>query len=63
VRSEAHRFGGSHAQRDLIEQTLLAAAADAGDRGLTAHLLDERRRRKPHTPLTAWWQRRSGVPG
>jgi len=63
VRSEAHRFGGSHAQRDLIEQTLLAAAADAGDRALTAHLLDERRRRKPHTPLTAWWQRRSGAPG
>ena len=27
VRSVAHRFGGSHAQRDLIDQTLLAACA------------------------------------
>ena len=27
VRGKAQRFGGSHAQRDLIDQTLLAAAA------------------------------------
>jgi len=57
VREAAHRFGGSHAQRDLVSQTLLAAAARAGDRGVAQHLLDERRRTKPHTPLTEHWTR------
>jgi hypothetical protein len=57
VRAHAHRFGGSHAQRDLIAQTLLAAAARAGDRGAGLSLLDERRRSKPATPLTAHWAR------
>jgi hypothetical protein len=55
VRTAAWRFGGSHAQRDLVAQTLLAAAAQAGDRSAGQALLDERRRAKPHTPLTAHW--------
>jgi hypothetical protein len=61
VRTLAWRFGGSHAQRDLVAQTLLAAAAEAGDRGAGQALLDERRRAKPHTPLTAHWARRLGA--
>lgn len=61
VRSLAWRFGGSHAQRDLVAQTLLAAAAQAGDRGAGQALLGPRRRAKPHTPLTAHWARRLGA--
>ncbi|HEX6704418.1 MAG TPA: tetratricopeptide repeat protein [Albitalea sp.] len=59
VRAQAHRFGGSHAQRDLIAQTLLAAAAACGDKALARMLLDERRRDKAHTPLTEEWTRRT----
>jgi hypothetical protein len=60
VRAVAHRFGGSHAQRDLVAQTLLAAAARAGDREVARQLLDERRRHKAHTPLTEHWARQCG---
>jgi hypothetical protein len=42
VRSYAHRFGGSHAQRDLINLTLVEAAARAGEHRLAAALLTER---------------------
>lgn len=55
VRDSVRRVGGSHAQRDLIAQTLLAAAAQAGDAAAGRALLEERRRGKPHTPLTAYW--------
>ena len=30
LRSQAHRFGGSHAQRDVIDLTLIEAAARDG---------------------------------
>ncbi len=60
VRDTAFRFGGSHAQRDLIEQTLLATAIQAGRRSLARHLLNERRMAKPHSPLTGWWMERVG---
>ena len=43
VRDGAHRFGGSHAQRDVIELTLLSAAHKAQDWNLTRHLRNERR--------------------
>jgi hypothetical protein len=59
VREQAHRFGGSHAQRDLIDQTLLAACAGpGGDRALGRALLNERRLAKPATPLTEHWAQR-----
>jgi hypothetical protein len=32
IRPVAQRFGGSHAQRDVIDQTLIEATARAGDR-------------------------------
>ena len=60
VREMAHRFGGSHAQRDLVEQTLLAAAIKASRQPLARHLLNERLMAKPDTPLTAFWQRQVG---
>lgn len=36
------RFGGSHAQRDIIDLTLIAAAEKAGDAGLAARFAAER---------------------
>ncbi len=60
VRETAFRFGGSHAQRDLVEQTLLAAAIRAGRRPLARHLLNERLMAKPESPLTDFWKRRVG---
>lgn len=42
IRPVAHRFGGSHAQRDLIDQTLIEAASRAGDRMLASALTNER---------------------
>jgi tetratricopeptide (TPR) repeat protein len=58
VRAIAQRFGGSHAQRDLIDQTLLAAAAQGGRRNLGRALLNERIMAKPMTPLTRHWSER-----
>ena len=55
VRAQACRLGGSHAQRDLIDQTLLAAAARGGRRSLGRALLNERIMAKPVTPLTRHW--------
>ena len=62
MRGSAQRFGGSHAQRDLIEQTLLAAAARGRRRALGRALLNERCLAKPLTPLTRFWAQRLGVP-
>ena len=42
VRSRAHHFGGSHAQRDVIDQTLIAAAQRGGQQALAAALEAER---------------------
>jgi hypothetical protein len=44
IRSYAHRFGGSHAQRDLIDLTLIVAASRAGQNRLATALLAERAR-------------------
>ncbi len=69
ARAQAQRLGGSHAQRDLIDQTLLAVAAAEGLRhtpgsrrsagpqrqALGRALLNERLLAKPATPLTRHW--------
>jgi hypothetical protein len=47
VRPIAHRFGGSHAQRDVLDLTLAEAAVRAGDRGLALALAHEREELKP----------------
>ncbi len=62
VRLLATRLGGSHAQRDLIDQTLLAAAAQGGRRSLGRALLNERTMAKPLTPLTRHWIECLGTP-
>ncbi len=51
MRSGAHRFGGSHAQRDLIDLTLLEAATRAGQRPLASALAAERLALRPRSPL------------
>ncbi len=56
ARGQAQRFGGSHAQRDLIDQTLLSAAAACTRGGIGRALINERRMAKPLTPLSAHWQ-------
>jgi tetratricopeptide (TPR) repeat protein len=62
VRGVAQRFGGSHAQRDLIDQTLLAAAAQGSRRALGRALVNERVMAKPVTPLTRHWIERLALP-
>jgi tetratricopeptide (TPR) repeat protein len=47
VRPRADAVGGSHAQRDIIDLTLIAAAARTGDLALARALGDERTARKP----------------
>jgi hypothetical protein len=42
IRRQVHRFGGSHAQRDAVERTLLEAAIRAGKLELAAALVSER---------------------
>ena len=56
VRGVAQRIGGSHAQRDLIDQTLLAAAARGTRRGIGRAMINERLMAKPVSPLTAHWR-------
>jgi tetratricopeptide (TPR) repeat protein len=62
VRGTASSIGGSHAQRDLIDQTLLAAAAQGGRVAMGRALLNERILAKPITPLTRHWMERLDRP-
>ncbi len=55
----AHRFGGSHAQRDVLDLTLLEAAIRGGQDRLAAALARERTARRPHSPLNRWLLHRS----
>ena len=52
VREIAHRFGGSHAQRDLLDLTLVEAALRAGRRPLATALCAERLTTRGQSPLT-----------
>lgn len=61
LRETAHRFGGSHAQRDLVDQTLLAACSlPQGDRALGRALLNERLLARGATPQVEHWRARLG---
>lgn len=51
VRDTANRFGGSHAQRDLISLTLIEAAIRADQANLARHYLAERLVHKPASAL------------
>ena len=54
VRDIAHRFGGSHAQRDVLTLTLVEAAIRSGQPRLAHHYLGERLVLKP----ASRWARR-----
>ena len=53
IRSSAHRFGGSHAQRDVLDLTLLEAARRGGLRPLADGLQAERMALRPRTRAAA----------
>ncbi len=59
IRSVAHRFGGSHAQRDVLDLTLIEAAIRGGDRALASALAAERRAMRPASEPTARFVERS----
>jgi hypothetical protein len=50
VRPVAQRFGGSHAQRDVITLTALHAALKAGMKDTAKALAFERTQHKPQSP-------------
>lgn len=54
LRDGASRFGGSHAQRDLLSLTLIDAATRAGQADLARHVANER---LVHKPDSAWGRR------
>jgi hypothetical protein len=59
VRTIAHRFGGSHAQRDAIHLTLVEAALRAGRGALARALVAERLDLRPASPLNRWLAERA----
>ena len=54
MRDYANRFGGSHAQRDLITLTIIEASLRSGDRTRARHYIAER---LVHKPDSAWGPR------
>lgn len=61
VREIAHRFGGSHAQRDLLDLTLIEAALRSGQRMLARALAAERSALRPESPLTKRFNTRAAA--
>jgi hypothetical protein len=59
IRALAHRFGGSHAQRDVIDLTLIEAAIRSGDAARARKLAQERMIARPHSPLSAIFRDRA----
>jgi hypothetical protein len=59
VRNIAHRFGGSHAQRDILDLTLIEAALRSGQESLAAALTAERAAMRPHSPLARLFVKRA----
>lgn len=60
VREIAHRFGGSHAQRDLLDLTLIEAALRAGEKNLAHALSAERLAIRPDSPSARLIGERAG---
>ncbi len=59
IRHTASRFGGSHAQRDLLDLTLIEASRRGGFDALAKALVDERVAVRPRTPVDALLHRRA----
>ncbi|HLW93431.1 MAG TPA: tetratricopeptide repeat protein [Roseiarcus sp.] len=61
VRHKVIRIGGSHAQRDIVTQTLIAAAERAGEKSLARALLAERLALRPTERTKSAYARVGGV--
>jgi hypothetical protein len=61
IRNDAQRFGGSHAQRDLIDLTLIEAALRDGQQALARALTSERSDNRPTSPSARTLWRRAQV--
>jgi tetratricopeptide (TPR) repeat protein len=61
ARHAAHMFGGSIAQRDVINLTLMEAAIRSGDRAMVEGLIAERSLMKPESPLTDFFRKRGSA--
>ena len=61
IRNIAHRFGGSHAQRDVLDLTLIEAAVRSGQKALAAALAAERADAKPTSPLARLYVQRAAA--
>ena len=59
IRTSAHRFGGSHAQRDVLDLTLIEAAFRSGQKALASALAAERHMIRPQSPLAQLFVRRA----
>jgi hypothetical protein len=59
IRTRVHEFGGSHAQRDAVERTLLEAAIRAGRTDLAVALVSERLSVRECN--TYAWSKRAGL--
>ncbi|RCV90075.1 tetratricopeptide repeat protein [Billgrantia montanilacus] len=62
ARHIANAFGGSHAQRDIIDWTLTEAALRGGYRDVAEGLAHERLAGKPHSPLNRSFLSRTLTP-
>ncbi|MEM7750381.1 MAG: tetratricopeptide repeat protein [Pseudomonadota bacterium] len=58
----ANSFGGSHAQRDVIDWTLTEAAIRSGQRDVAVAVANERLAVKPHSPINLDFLRRAVGP-
>ena len=59
VRNIASRFGGSHAQRDVLDLTMIEAALRSGQDALARALVNERDAIRHETPLTRLFVQRA----
>lgn len=59
VRGIANRFGGSHAQRDVLSWTLCEAAIRAGDAPMAQAMVAERLALKEGSPVAQGWAMRA----
>ncbi|WP_198370515.1 tetratricopeptide repeat protein [Roseomonas rosulenta] len=59
VRGIANRFGGSHAQRDVLSWTLCEAAIRAGDAPMAEAMVAERLALKEGSPVAQGWAARA----
>jgi tetratricopeptide (TPR) repeat protein len=59
ARLVAHRFGGSHAQRDVLDWTMIEAALRGGHYAFAEAVANERAARKPESPTARWLHTRA----